>query len=84
MWGRNGIALATTFQARSTQAHQAILSAHMTPLNPPITRDFRHGKKLDRSRVSAAKAALWRRVFVSAMVAQAACSATWTISGSWP
>lgn len=32
--GGAGIALATTIQARAAQAHQALLSAHMTPLNP--------------------------------------------------
>jgi MFS transporter, DHA2 family, multidrug resistance protein len=32
--GGVGIALATTFQARSAQSYQAILSAHMTTLNP--------------------------------------------------
>src|SRR5262249_5451889 len=32
--GGTGIALATTLQARAAQAHQAILSAQMTPLNP--------------------------------------------------
>src|SRR5579864_3228375 len=40
--GGVGIALATTFQTRAAQAHQSILSAHMSPLNPAYASTLAH------------------------------------------
>ena len=56
--GGVGIALATTLQTRAAQAHQSILSAHLSSLNPAYASALSHQvQNLIAAGVSAARAA---------------------------